>query len=752
MFFAKFGKRFFLFLALVALMLFSLLAQARENVPWLIYFYLVGSDLESGGDEGDDAGGSATLDLQEIAESMAGKNVRFLIQTGGAAKWQNDLVSSKNVQIFEVKDNDLELLKSWNNQSMGRADTLTRFLEFGEQRYNPQHRMIIFWNHGSGPVGGVGYDENFSDDFLKMTELEQAFKKVYGNTVKPFDIIGFDACLMGSLTSGYYMNQWGHMMIASEETEPSLGWFYTPWLDKLEKNPKMTLRKLGQTIVDSYAEDCHKYKQDSSITLSAVSLDNFPELMFSYNQLGAALVDKLDESGRLFTSIGRAANKSESYGLHRKGNYSDVIDLRQYADNLKGLAPKEVSDLNQALSKYVIYRKNGRLKKGAGVSVYYPLGGQKDHYKYVLDEGAPSVLNVAYGLQLGILDRKTADRMQKRIEDANKFLARMEQVNRRYAGFIDGGASSGTETPVTPPETPTEPDHGSSGFSLFSSNFHANTGHLVAFAQNAQTSQKKDISSLEDAKISFDKDNNAVVTVPKELLSSVSSVELEVMLFSPPDDDAPQGLLIYMGSDMRVNEDWDKGVFTDTMDGTWAAMDGHMLPLTVSNSTDDYITYDCDIKINGVPYNMVVAYDRDADTYGIMGVQKINEDGVPGRLANTLKPGDKITTRFYVTSLTGDDEQQLADIETFEYRKDSKIKDEDLGESQLVFSFTFNDAFGNSASSELVALEIDDKNELTIQPFDELLKDLAEGGSDQSSESDDADEDDNEEEDDDDDE
>ena len=246
--------------------------------------------------------------------------------------------------------------------------------------------------------------------------------------------------------------------------------------------------------------------------------------------------------------------------------------------------------------------------------------------------------------------------------------------------------------------------------------------------------------------------NNAFVTVPKELLSSVSSVELEVMLFSPPDDDAPQGLLIYMGSDMRVNEDWDKGVFTDTMDGTWAAMDGHMLPLTVSNSTDDYITYDCDIKINGVPYNMVVAYDREADTYGIMGVQKINEDGVPGRLANTLKPGDKITTRFYVTSLTGDDEQQLADIETFEYRKDSKIKDEDLGESQLVFSFTFNDAFGNSASSELVALEIDDKNELTIQPFDELLKDLAEGGSDQSSESDDADEDDNEEEDDDDDE
>ena len=121
-------------------------------------------------------------------------------------------------------------------------------------------------------------------------------------------------------------------------------------------------------------------------------------------------------------------------------------------------------------------------------------------------------------------------------------------------------------------------------------------------------------------------------------------------------------------------------------------------------------------------------------------------------MTGSLKPGDKITTRFYVTSLTGDDEQQLADIETFEYRKDSKIKDEDLGESQLVFSFTFNDAFGNSASSELVALEIDDKNELTIQPFDELLKDLAEGGSDQSSESDDADEDDNEEEDDDDDE
>ncbi|WP_274968831.1 clostripain-related cysteine peptidase [Succinimonas amylolytica] len=742
MFFAKFGRRLFVFLALLAFMLFSPLAQARENVPWLIYFYLVGSDLESGGDEGDKAGGSATMDLQEIVDSMAGDNVRFLIQTGGAAKWQNDVVSSNKVQIYEVKDNDIELLKSWNNQSMGRADTLARFLEFGEQRYNPQRRMIIFWNHGSGPVGGVGYDENFSDDFLKMTELEQAFKRVYGDTVKPFDVIGFDACLMGSLTSGFFMNRWGHMMIASEEVEPSLGWFYTPWLDSLEKNPKMSLRKLGQSIVDTYVQDCHTYDSDDSVTLSAVSLDEFPELMFSYNQLGAALVDKLDDSGRLFTSIGRAAGKAESYGLHRKGNYSDVIDLKQYTDNLRSLAPKEADDLNKALSKYVIYRKNGRLKKGAGVSVYYPLGGQKEHYRYVMEEGAPSVLNVAYGLQLGTIDRKSVDRMQKRIEDGNEFLARMQKINKQYAGYMDNGAQSGSGTAVPGPDHPTEPGPDSPPQSLFSANFHTSTGHLVAFAQTAQTAQKKDITSLEDIKISFDKDSNAFVKVPKELLSSISSVELQVMLYSPPNKETPNGLLVYIGSDKRVSEDWEKGIFTDTMDGTWAAMDGHLLPLTVANATDDYITYDCDIKINGVPYNMVVAYNQETDTYGIMGVQKINENGIPGRLSNSLKPGDKITTRFYASAITKDTEEELFDNDTFEYRKDSKIKDEDLGESKLLFSFTFSDSFGNSASSELVALEINDKNELIIQSFDDVLEELRGNSSDDDDSGDDSDDED----------
>ncbi len=740
MFSRYFEKRLSVLFLLTGLLFLSPLAEAKENVPWLIYFYLVGSDLESG-DGSKDSGGSATSDLQEIAESMAGKNVRFLVQTGGAKEWKNDVVSSRKIQIYEVRDNDIELLKSWNNQSMGREDTLSRFLEFGESRYNPRRRMIIFWNHGAGPTGGVGYDENFSDDFLEMSEINGAFQNVYGRAEKPFDIIGFDACLMGSLASGYHMNRWGHVMIASEETEPSLGWFYTPWLNALEKNPRMSLRKLSESIVDTYHEDLKKYSADSNSTLSAVSLDHFPELMLAYDELGITILDAFDDQGALLSKVARAANKSESYGIQNRKPYSDVIDLRQYANNLKSLAPKEAKAVLSALDKYVIYSKNGRYKKGSGVSVYYPLDNWKDPFRYVLKQGAPTSLNLAYGLQVGAVNRNDAERIGDQIDFSHRFLKEMLNISRKYDGYADSGAGSGgtVTPPVTPPETP-EPGPSSGGHfsSGFAAGLSSGTGGIVAFAQQAQTLQKKGIDSLEDVKVAFDSDSNAYVKVPEDILPLISSVKLEVLFYEPPSKDTPEGILVNVGSDVRLEADWDKGVFTDGLDGTWAALDGHLLPLTVVNVTDDYVNYDCSIKINGHPYNMMVSYDFKTEKYSITGVQRESSNGVPGRFSNILKPGDKITTVFGASSLTGDDEEQEVDIDTFVYRKDSVITDEKIGEINMLFGFTFEDSFGNTATSELVAVEINNKDELIMQPFSEAVEEIARAAEDSADDEDDS--------------
>jgi len=58
-----------------------------------------------------------------------------------------------------------------------------------------------------------------------------------------FDFIGFDACLMATVETALTMSQYGDYLIASEETEPGVGWYYTRHLAKIPQSPRLNLDK-----------------------------------------------------------------------------------------------------------------------------------------------------------------------------------------------------------------------------------------------------------------------------------------------------------------------------------------------------------------------------------------------------------------------------------------------------------------------------------------------------------------------------
>ena len=58
-------------------------ANMSGDGSWAVYWYLCGSDLETNG-------GCATADLGEMMEVTLPENVTVVIQTGGAAVWQNN--------------------------------------------------------------------------------------------------------------------------------------------------------------------------------------------------------------------------------------------------------------------------------------------------------------------------------------------------------------------------------------------------------------------------------------------------------------------------------------------------------------------------------------------------------------------------------------------------------------------------------------------------------------------------------------
>ena len=71
----------------------DILGGGRDKVTLMLY--LCGTDLESRSQ-------MATRDLQEMLNAEIGKNVNLIVYTGGCKQWQNNVLSSKTNQIWQV--------------------------------------------------------------------------------------------------------------------------------------------------------------------------------------------------------------------------------------------------------------------------------------------------------------------------------------------------------------------------------------------------------------------------------------------------------------------------------------------------------------------------------------------------------------------------------------------------------------------------------------------------------------------------
>ena len=89
-----------------------------------IMLYLCGTDLES-------RSKMATLDLQEMIDADIADNINLLVYTGGCKQWQNNAISSKTNQIWQVKDDGLVCLEeNLGSKSMTDPGTLSSFIQW----------------------------------------------------------------------------------------------------------------------------------------------------------------------------------------------------------------------------------------------------------------------------------------------------------------------------------------------------------------------------------------------------------------------------------------------------------------------------------------------------------------------------------------------------------------------------------------------------------------------------------------------
>ena len=333
----------------------ALKGGGKDEVTLMVY--LCGTDLES-------QNGMGTSDLKEMTAATLGKNVNLIVYTGGCRRWRNNVLSSSVNQIYQIQDGKLYCLeKDMGSASMTDPATLTSFIRYGAEHFPANRMCLIFWDHGGGSVSGYGYDEKYkSSGSMSLAGINTALK----NGGQKFDFIGFDACLMATVENGIMLSQYADYMIASEETEPGVGWYYTNWLTKLGSNPSMPTVEIGKLIADDFVAVCARQCRGQGTTLSVVDLAELqatvPSELTAFSRGTNDLIQNQE-----YQTVSSARSKTREFAQSTR---IDQIDLVHFANNLGTSEAKSLAKTLQGAVKY--NRTGGSITNAYGLSIYFP--------------------------------------------------------------------------------------------------------------------------------------------------------------------------------------------------------------------------------------------------------------------------------------------------------------------------------------------------------------------------------------------
>ncbi len=322
-----------------------------------VMVYMCGTDLES-------KNGMASNDLAEMASATLSDRVNIIVYTGGCKAWKTSGISNSVNQIYRIKSGGMEcLVPDAGSGAMTDPNTLVDFLSFCQEHFPANRNMLIFWDHGGGSVSGYGYDEkNASAGSMNLAGINSALKNV-GMT---FDFIGFDACLMATVETDLMASKYADYLIASEETEPGIGWYYTNWLTELSADPGKSTLEIGKRITDDFVDTCASRCPGQKTTLSVVDLSELGEtLSDDFKAFAGGLSDmiKQDDYSTVSTARSDVRDFATSYKI-------DQIDLVHFA---KSVGTKEGEALAKTLLSAVKYnRTSSNMTNANGISIYFP--------------------------------------------------------------------------------------------------------------------------------------------------------------------------------------------------------------------------------------------------------------------------------------------------------------------------------------------------------------------------------------------
>ncbi len=325
-----------------------------------VMIYLTGSDLESGQ-------GAATADLLEMMDAgFDADQVNVILFAGGSTRWYSGFPAD-SCGIYRIgRDQSPESLLRTELMNMGDPATLTFFLNWCAENSPAERYDLILWDHGGGPILGVCADRLFDGDTLTLGELSEALDASPFRDGNALEMIGFDACLMGTVEMASVCAPYARYMVASEEVEPGGGWNYS-YLKDLEKDQNGAAT--GQRIIDLYFETNSRNAENGArLSMTCFDLSGRTALREKMDTLFTDLAGQLTESS--FGSVSRLRESSESIG-RKTGVEYDLVDLEDLLSRYNTAENRPAGEALESLTGMKVYHR-GTEPALSGLSVYFP--------------------------------------------------------------------------------------------------------------------------------------------------------------------------------------------------------------------------------------------------------------------------------------------------------------------------------------------------------------------------------------------
>jgi len=338
----------------------SISPRGKKN--WTVLVFLnADNNLESSG----------LKDLNEMEMVGPDKNFNMVVEIDRMKSGEGNDITDANwtgARRYEVvkettKKIGSRMVMNLGERDMGSRKELADFLSWGVENYPAKHFLVVVWNHGSG-WQGISFDDesgkNLStqDIVWGMSQAIPALEKVNPDHPK-FDIIDFDACLMGMIEIAYEMRNVVDFMVASEETEPGQGIPYRDAMRVLKKNPEITPCSLAKAMVSTYVKSyafggsqTSKRNLGDSVTNSAYDLSKIAPLKDSVDRLATSLLANYETYTRLLVDAYSQFAKLRRYD----DSYVDLLDFSVRLATIKEL-PEDTRTICLEIIKTLGYPK-----------------------------------------------------------------------------------------------------------------------------------------------------------------------------------------------------------------------------------------------------------------------------------------------------------------------------------------------------------------------------------------------------------